>query len=598
MKAALFFRTVLALAAILAAPAVQAQRVIYVDTDAVGANDGSSWANAFVFLQDGLAAAQDGDEVWVAEGVYRPDQGAGITPGDREASFLLNAGVSLFGGFSGWETIRPSHDWMAHPSLLTGDLLGNDNGNLAREEPSRSDNSCHVVTAYDSGSPIRMEGFNIRDGNASSTCSFRGGGGIRSELAELTLRDVRIEHNTGVIGAGMFHSGGHFGLPGGLWADRIELASNRADVDGGGLYAQAAFMEIWDSIFERNQAGFAGGLYTDGSVVLVVKSGFYGNDVSVQAEGTNLSMIGCRVQGETTPGSGSGIVLSSEASGYIVNTLIAGNQVSGSAPVWATEKSVVEITNSTVADNSLTSSAHASAIWCQDCTVRVLNAILWSADDSAPLIATSGTAKVSIGSSIVRSGTLSDFEDLGGNLDSDPLFIDPAGLDGLLGTPDDDFGLMHESPAVDAGSGAYLPADSLDIDFDGNVDETLPLDLAGMPRVVGPTVDIGALEAGSASNSVGEPSQPAIFTFSVGDPFPNPFVTTASVEISTVGAVVVQAFDLLGRAMSQPIIVQRTLELPTRINVDGSNWAPGIYMVVIQSRTHRAARTIVRMRHP
>ncbi len=51
---------------------VAAQRILYVDAGASGANDGSVWADAFTDLQDALAAAARGDEIWVAEGVYKP----------------------------------------------------------------------------------------------------------------------------------------------------------------------------------------------------------------------------------------------------------------------------------------------------------------------------------------------------------------------------------------------------------------------------------------------------------------------------------------------------------------------------------------------
>ena len=54
-------------------------RVIYVDDDAPGANNGSSWPNAYVFLQDAIAGSRSGDEIRVAQGTYRPDRGAEIT---------------------------------------------------------------------------------------------------------------------------------------------------------------------------------------------------------------------------------------------------------------------------------------------------------------------------------------------------------------------------------------------------------------------------------------------------------------------------------------------------------------------------------------
>jgi len=44
------------------------ERLFYVDDDATGANDGSSWVDAFNFLQDALAVARYGDTIIVAQG--------------------------------------------------------------------------------------------------------------------------------------------------------------------------------------------------------------------------------------------------------------------------------------------------------------------------------------------------------------------------------------------------------------------------------------------------------------------------------------------------------------------------------------------------
>ena len=40
-------------------------------------SDGSSWSKAFPNVQDALAVAVDPSEIWVAEGVYYPDEGIG-----------------------------------------------------------------------------------------------------------------------------------------------------------------------------------------------------------------------------------------------------------------------------------------------------------------------------------------------------------------------------------------------------------------------------------------------------------------------------------------------------------------------------------------
>src|SRR5690554_5767517 len=68
--------------------------LIYVDVGASGAGDGSTWADAFTYLQDALAAAGSGGEIWVAGGVYTP----GVASSDH---FNLPSGVALYGGFAG-----------------------------------------------------------------------------------------------------------------------------------------------------------------------------------------------------------------------------------------------------------------------------------------------------------------------------------------------------------------------------------------------------------------------------------------------------------------------------------------------------------------
>jgi len=115
----------------------QANRTWYVDAAAEGSADGTTWANAFVCLQDALAKANPSDNIWVAEGSYWPDLGRGHTVGDRNATFQLKSGVALYGGFSsggGWLQRDP----LLHKSILSGDI---------GETGVAGDNSSHVVTA-------------------------------------------------------------------------------------------------------------------------------------------------------------------------------------------------------------------------------------------------------------------------------------------------------------------------------------------------------------------------------------------------------------------------------------------------------------------
>ena len=135
----------LGLAYVLVSSAALAQGVVYVNGGATGANSGSSWIDAFVSLQDALATVQIGDEIWLASGTYHPDDGAFVEFGDTDTSFVIPGGVSLYGGFAGIETERNERDFTVFKTVLSGDLLENDAGELDPENPLMMDNSRHVV---------------------------------------------------------------------------------------------------------------------------------------------------------------------------------------------------------------------------------------------------------------------------------------------------------------------------------------------------------------------------------------------------------------------------------------------------------------------
>ena len=72
-------------------------QIIFVDADATGTGTGLSWANAYKFLQDGLAIADANDEIRVAQGIYKPDEDSAHPngTGSRTATFQLINGVSI-----------------------------------------------------------------------------------------------------------------------------------------------------------------------------------------------------------------------------------------------------------------------------------------------------------------------------------------------------------------------------------------------------------------------------------------------------------------------------------------------------------------------
>ncbi|GAI03901.1 unnamed protein product, partial [marine sediment metagenome] len=144
--------------------------VIYVDDDADGVNDGSSWSDAFTDLQDALAVAQRGDEIRVAQGIYTPTQ----DPLNREATFDLKDGVSITGGYAGLAGMYPDfRHTKFFATILSGDIDNNDD---SVDPNNKEGNSHHVVTCTGQGNAAVLEGVTITGGYSNMT-GGRGGHG-------------------------------------------------------------------------------------------------------------------------------------------------------------------------------------------------------------------------------------------------------------------------------------------------------------------------------------------------------------------------------------------------------------------------------------
>ena len=158
--------------------AIAAGDVIYVDDDANVGGDGQTWETAYKYLQDALDDALTDDQIWVAEGTYKPDDDDANHPdgtGDREATFQLINGVGIYGGFAGSEdpcTFDLGElDFVTNETILSGDLDGNDvdvnDPCDLQTEPTRGENSYHVVTGSYTDANTVLDGFTITGGNAT-----------------------------------------------------------------------------------------------------------------------------------------------------------------------------------------------------------------------------------------------------------------------------------------------------------------------------------------------------------------------------------------------------------------------------------------------
>ncbi len=136
------------------------------------------------------------------------------------------------------------------------------------------------------------------------------------------------------------------------------------------------------------------------------------------------------------------------------------------------------MTNSTLSGNS---ASVGGGIYNDSGTLTVSNGIVWG--NSSQI---SGTATVTF--STVQGGFAGT-----GNIDADPLFVAPQ-APANAPTSAGDYHLQANSPALNVGSNAALPADTYDLDGDLNTAEPIPYDRDGNARVVNGVVDMGAYE--------------------------------------------------------------------------------------------------------
>jgi hypothetical protein len=421
--------------------------VCYVDTSASGANNGSSWDNAYNYIQDALA--NPCAVIFVADGTYKPDRGGGHVIGDRTASFILLKDVAIYGGFAGYGAPDPNaRDVELYETILTGDLAGNDvyvndPCNLLAD-PCRTENSFHVVVGSNTDGNTVLDGFTITAGNASGVSPDCFGGGMFNIDANCIVNNCKFVENSADGAGAMWNGGGN--------------------------------LHISNCIFFRNAANGAGGI--------------------LNYNLSNPTLVNCRFISNKTcnPEKLSGALANMQKSRpFVVNCEFINNSaLNNGAAISNLDDSSPTIINCTFKGN-LSSASVGGILDSNNCHPTISNCILW--DNTAPQIYDDLSSAATINYSDVQGGWAGT-----GNIDADPLFVNADGWDGVIGTLDDNLRLLSDSPCVDAGDNTIFANDTADLDADSNTTEPTPLDLDNRPRYADGDcngtviVDMGAYE--------------------------------------------------------------------------------------------------------
>ncbi|MEM6318404.1 MAG: YCF48-related protein, partial [Bacteroidota bacterium] len=216
----------------------EGEEIIYVNVNILTGNqDGASWANAFTHLQNALEIAEDGDQIWVAKGIYHPLAGIEAAVEDTATlTFEIDKNIQLYGGFLGTETGISERDWENTETILSGDINGDDVYLEDIHHPNfpalnNGENVHTVVHVSGNGRDIVIDGFTVRGGNAKSNVYL---------------------YNAGTTGGGIYigsEKGGTLLKP---LIQNCKIVHNVARLTGGGLMSHTSSNTIADPILRNN----------------------------------------------------------------------------------------------------------------------------------------------------------------------------------------------------------------------------------------------------------------------------------------------------------------------------------------------------------
>ncbi len=462
---------------------VQEGDIYYVDREASGDDTGLSWEHAFTELEDALEIAVYSDEVWVAEGVYKPT--AGVT---RTASFTLVEGVGIYGGFTGTESEREERDPEVHITVLSGDLDDNDttdaNGVITSTDNITGDNAYHVITGSGVTGTAVLDGFTITGGKADGSLEDRRGGGMDNAGGSPTLGNLIFSGNRAGDGGGIYNEAGSDPT-----LTDVTFSNNRASAQGGGMDNFSSSPMLTDVTFNNNYAGLGGGgMYNENhSNPVLIDADFSDNQANGFGGGiynynSSLTLTNAVLSGNGAGFIGTGGGMCNRSSVLtLTNVIFRSNRATSGTPGGSSfgggmysEGTDLTLTNITFNDNQADIGA---GTYNDTANVTLTNCILWDNDgveETAQISATQDST-VTVSYSLIQNASIYTGT---GVIADDPLFVDAP----------DDLHLRGDSPAIDAGDDSAV---SVAFDLDGGPRR---VDMPTVENTGNGCVDMGAYE--------------------------------------------------------------------------------------------------------
>ncbi len=285
--------------------------IVYVKHDAAGANNGTSWTDAFTDLQAAIDSADADEQIWVAAGTYKPTKEQGGT-GERFRSFSQKTSVAIYGGFAGTETLLSERNWQTNVTICSGDIGVVDDS---------LDNCYHVfyhtATMLITDKAV-LDGFSVSGGNADGTAFHNYGGGMYNVISSPTIRNCTVTKNSAAQkGGGVYNEDRS-----GTLLYNCTISDNYAALYGGGVYNSSfSSAVIRNCTISANITAYAGGgMYNDRSSVTIdstvltsnqviasSSSYLYGGGGIYNCNKTDLHIINSLLVNNTTPSCGGGI---------------------------------------------------------------------------------------------------------------------------------------------------------------------------------------------------------------------------------------------------------------------------------------------------